>query len=209
MSQPETVGKRMTSLGFDARPYPAGIHMCFIFDDEDERRRVLAKYIQSGLQDHDQVAYFVDTMAPDELKQHLLQMGVELPEDTESRQCLVTTAESTYCQDGTFKVERMLATLEHAYEHCCSEGFDGLRVTGEMNWVLRGYPGTDKLIEYESRVNEVLRRVPVTAICQYDARLFDGATLYQLLKVHPMMIVHGQVVKNPYYIEAGWESGAE
>jgi hypothetical protein len=41
--------------------------------------------------------------------------------------------------------------------------------------------------------------VPVTAICQYDTRLFDGETLYRLLTVHPMMIVRGRVVRNPYY----------
>jgi MEDS: MEthanogen/methylotroph, DcmR Sensory domain len=209
MSYTESAARRMTSLGFDARPYPAGIHMCFIFDDEDERRHVLAKYIQSGLQEREQVAYFVDTMSPDELTQHLRRLGVEIPKNAEDRQCLISTAESTYCPDGTFRVERMLDTLEHAYEHCCSAGFDGLRVTGEMNWALRGYPGTDRLIEYESRVNQVLRKVPVTAICQYDARLFDGATLYNLLKVHPMMIVHGQVVSNPYYVDATQESAAE
>ena len=209
MLHTEPASKRMTTLGFDARPYPAGIHMCFIFDDEEERRRVLAKYIQSGLQEHEQVAYFVDTMSPDELKQHLRQLGVEIPEDAVDRQCLISTAENTYCPDGTFKVERMLETLEHAYTHCCTDGFDGLRVTGEMNWALRDYPGTDRLIEYESRVNQVLRKVPVTAICQYDARLFDGATLYNLLKVHPMMIVHGQAVRNPYYVDVTGGPAAE
>ena len=56
-------------------------------------------------------------------------------------------------------------------------------------------------VEYEARINLLVREVPSTIICQYDARLFDGATLYGILSVHPMMIVHGQVVRNPYYIE--------
>lgn len=188
----------MTSLGFDPQPFPAGTHMCFIFNDETERRQVLAKYIQSGLESDEQVAYFVDTMSPEELREHLRKLGVDVPEP-ENAQCLLLSAEETYCPDGTFSPDRMLDTLESAWEKSRGDGFKGLRVTGEMNWALRQPPGSERLIEYESRVNQVLARVPVTAICQYDARLFDGETLYRLLKVHPMMIVDGRVVRNPYY----------
>src|ERR1035437_6517375 len=59
---------RMTSLGFDAEPYPVGTHMCFIYNDERERWWVMSKYIQSGLEDTDQVSYFVDTMSPEDRK---------------------------------------------------------------------------------------------------------------------------------------------
>ena len=55
-------------------------------------------------------------------------------------------------------------------------------------------------MEYEALVNTVLDTHPVTPICQYDARRFDGATLLNVLKVHPMMIVQGQIVHNPYYM---------
>jgi hypothetical protein len=70
-----------------------------------------------------------------------------------------------------------------------------------MTWAKRGHPGSENLVEYESRVNVLMRTVPVSALCQYDARRFDGATLYGILSVHPMMVVHGRVVRNPYYIK--------
>src|SRR6185369_7259484 len=121
----------------------------------------------------------------EELREQLRALGVALPD---THQCLLLGAEETYCPDGTFSPDRMLDTLEAAWTQSCCDGFKGLRVTGEMNWALRQHPGSERLIEYESRVNQVLAKVPVTAICQYDARLFDGELLYQLLKVHPMMI---------------------
>ncbi len=55
-------------------------------------------------------------------------------------------------------------------------------------------------MEYEARVNEISTTHPLTPICQYDANLFDGATILDVLKAHPMMIVHGQIVQNPYYM---------
>jgi hypothetical protein len=33
-----------------------------------------------------------------------------------------------------------------------------------------------------------------------DANIWDGATILHILRVHPMMVVHGHVVQNPYYM---------
>jgi hypothetical protein len=80
-----------------------------------------------------------------------------------------------------------------------SEGFAGVRATGEMSWSLvEGRADFAKLIEYEIKVNEVIAQLPITACCQYDARRFDGASLMSVLAVHPLMLVHGQLVRNPF-----------
>jgi len=41
------------------------------------------------------------------------------------------------------------------------------------------------LIEYEMMLNTVESDFPHSGMCQYDARLFDGATLFRVLQVHP------------------------
>ena len=68
-----------------------------------------------------------------------------------------------------------------------------------MTWALKGVPGSDKLIEYESGINNLIESHPMTVICQYDANQFDGATLMDVLRVHPYMIAQGRIVSNPYY----------
>jgi hypothetical protein len=193
--------QRMISLGFDAEPYPAGTHMCLISDDEDERRHLIAKYLQGGLDGNEQVGYYVDTMKPDEIKEQMRTLGMTLPDALDGRQYSFLQAESVYCPDGTFKVERMLDTVAEAHYRSIREGYAGARVTGEMPWATRGFPGSEDLREYECRLNILVRTVPITTICQYEAGCFDGATLYNILSVHPMMIVHGQVFRNPYYVE--------
>jgi len=192
----------MISLGFDEEPYPRGTHMCFIFNDEDERRWVMSKCIQSGLDANEQVGYYVDTMSPDGLKKWMRDQGVTLPDELDGRQYSVVDADQAYCPDGTFNVDRMIETVREAHYRSLREGYAGARIAGEMSWVKRGHPGSENLVEYECRINVLMRTVPTTAVCQYDAQRFDGATLYDILSVHPMMIVHGQVVRNPYYVEA-------
>jgi hypothetical protein len=55
-------------------------------------------------------------------------------------------------------------------------------------------------MEYESRISLLLKDHPVTAVCQYDATAFDGATILQVLKVHPLMVIRGAVIHNPFFM---------
>ena len=80
-------------------------------------------------------------------------------------------------------------------------GFPAARVIGEMIPEVQIVPGGERLLEYESRVTMMLREEPVTSVCQYNANVFDGATIMEILKVHPQMIVNGNVVNNPFYIK--------
>ncbi|HEV2013048.1 MAG TPA: MEDS domain-containing protein [Candidatus Dormibacteraeota bacterium] len=36
----------------------------------------------------------------------------------------------------------------------------------------------------DDRFSRIAKRFPVVAICQYDARKFDGSTLLEALKIH-------------------------
>ncbi|MBM4397531.1 MAG: MEDS domain-containing protein, partial [Deltaproteobacteria bacterium] len=178
--------------------FPAGTHMCLIYDDEAERRRLVSKFLDAGLRDGEKVAYFADLASPDDVRGWLAGMGVDLPADP--GRFGVTQAEATYCPDGTFVPDRMLDTLRAFHAGTVAEGYPGSRVSGEMSWALRGLPGSDRLMEYEALVNDVLASHPVTAICQYDARRFSGEAVFDVLKVHPMMVVNGTIVRNPYYV---------
>jgi hypothetical protein len=185
------------SLGFSHRRFEKGAHLCMIYRDEAERRQVISKYLASGILNDEKIGYFVDTMKPEEVKSWLTELGIELPE---GKQVAISPAVSTYCPKGKFVVKDMLDCLRHYHELSLSEGFSGARLTGEMSWSLRNIPGSEDLVEYEALINTILKTHPVTALCQYDATKFDGGTLFDILQVHPLMVVRGQIVENPAYI---------
>jgi len=191
--------EHLISLGFTPDRFPAGTHICYIYNDDARREEIMSKFVESGLQDGEQVAYFTDTLPPEEIREHLSDMGIQLPSKTEQERLNISAALETYCPDGTFIPERMLQTIRNMYTNSIEGGYTGARGTGEMSWALRDVPGAERLIEYEAKINIVVREHPTTVVCQYDARRFDGATLFDVLNVHPMMIVGGQVVHNPYY----------
>ncbi len=192
---------RQVHLGFTEEQFPAATHMCYIFSDENERRRIISAFMARGANDGEKIGYFADRISPDELCSCLREQGVDTDALTASGQLFVDMAERVYCPDQCFCSRRMLETLRSNYLQARDAGFTGFRASGEMDWALAGE--SDRLREllwYESQVNDVVDAHPITAICQYDARKFDGAVLHRILEVHPYMVVRGQVVRNPYYI---------
>ncbi|MEE4365110.1 MAG: MEDS domain-containing protein [Desulfotignum sp.] len=188
------------SLGFDNKAYAAGTHMCLIYNDEAERRQIITKFLEGGLKTGEKVAYFVNEISPGDVRAWLEEMDITIPQKNLDAAFTAAEAQKTYCPDGTFIPERMLATLRDFYDQSVEQGYPHCRVSGEMGWALKNLPGSDRLMEYESRINVLVTTHPVTAVCQYDAGRFDGATILKCLEVHPYMIVRGQVVHNPYYM---------
>lgn len=186
------------ALGFTRQAFPPGTHMCLLYSDEAERRRIIGKYLEGGILGKEKVTYFADIMKPEEVRAWLQGMGIALPKDDGFS---VTVAEKTYCPDGVFVPDQMLEALKVLYDGAKKDGYPNVRASGEMSWALKGIPGSERLLEYEALLNEVFLTHPVIGLCQYDVNKFSGAAILNVLKVHPMMIINGQLVQNPYYMQ--------
>lgn len=194
-------GQHDIEMGFTQERFPAGSHMCLIYSDEKERQEIIGKFLTSGLATGERVTYLTDVMSLDDVRDWLSGLGVDIPDKESSGQFVCKPAVDVYCPNGLFVPEVMLNTLRDNYTSAKDAGYPDLRLSGEMSWALKDIPGSDRLMEYEALVNNVVVTHPLTAICQYDSTKFDGGTILDVLKVHPMMIVQGQVTRNPYYLK--------
>jgi len=188
------------ALGFTDGRYPAGVHICHFFTTDTERRAALEAFIAAGLRADEQVACFSDAMDTATLDAHLDAHALSGPHARATGQLTLQAATDVYFADAHFEPEHMLALLKAFDASAHDAGRSAARVIGEMDAAVTDIAGGDRLLEYEARVTLLLRDHPVTSVCQYDARRFDGATLMDILKVHPMMVMHGKVVHNPFFI---------
>ena len=189
---------RDVSFGLDDQRFPEGFHICHVFNDDGERARTLARYFATGIREGERALCLVDSMTPDEVRSHLEELGIDLSKV--GAQFGIAPAEPTYCcADGAFVPDTCLHNFLHFINGSKTEGYTGTRIMGDMSWALRRGQDIDTLLEYESKVNGFVKKFPVTAVCEYDARKFDGATIFDILAMHPAMIVRGQVVMNPFF----------
>lgn len=184
----------------DQRATPIGAHVCLIYVSEEERRDLVSKFLKTGFDGCEQVLYFTDVMTPTQLLDWLSDLGMDIPDGAECGRFEVSEAEAVYCPRGVFDPQAMLSYWEQACREAVQQGFPSVRATGETSWAARGIPGSERLIEYEALLNKTLEGLPATAFCQYDVNLFDGATILDVLRVHPVVISRGQVVRNPLYM---------
>jgi hypothetical protein len=190
--------KKEMDMDFTKTQFPEGVHVCLIYDRDDDRQKIVSEYMAAGLKQGEQIRYLNDTTEAETVRSWLLEMEVALPEDDPALKVL--SAESAYYPNGYFAPRELIPTLPPRYELARKAGYTGQRSCGEMTWVLKGIPGSDRLLEYEALLNTVVAHFPHSGMCQYDARRFDGATLFKVLKLHPWMIVRGKIVQNPYYM---------
>lgn len=172
-------------------------HICAFVDSREQQYEILLPFLKQGLECNDCV---LNIVAPEHYANHVLRLrdagGALAPQG----RLRLHTFEDTYLKDGYFSADRMLGMLEASLAGAREAGFPGLRGFGEMHWALSGLPGTEELVEYEARVNELAPRFNDPIVCVYDINRFSGRVVTDILSTHPKVILGGRIYDNPYYL---------
>jgi hypothetical protein len=188
------------SLGFTPEEFLPGVHVCQIVNDDDEREEALLQFLLSGLRGGERTSCFSESVTRNRVAEYLQSQGISCDEVTGSGALTLAGTRDVYFENNRFDPERMINVLTRYHEDSVARGYPAARVIGEMSPEVQNKEGGNRLLEYESKVSLLLREHPVTAVCQYDARCFNGAVIMDILKVHPFMVVRGSVVQNPFFI---------
>ena len=180
--------------------FQPGNHVCCLYDTDEEHRALMKSFMRQGLEQNEKVIYIVDARSPDEVINYLREDEGETESYLERGQLIIFEVGQTYMQDGIFDPDGMIAMLRDQTEQALNEGYSALRVTGEMTWTLRDHSGSERLIEYEAKLNEFFPGSKCLAICQYDRRRFSASLLLDILSTHPIACVGTKVFDNFYYM---------
>jgi len=176
-----------------------GNHLCNIYRTEEEHREVIVPFLRTGLAGGEKVLYIVHSHTAEEILGYLQEDGLEVEPYLESGQLLILTANKDYMRDGVSDPDRMIILLRAETERAMEEGYSALRITDEMTWASQGMTGSERLIEYEEKLNKFSLDSRCLALCQYDKRRFDSKLLLDVLAVHKIVIVGTEIYDNFYY----------
>jgi hypothetical protein len=78
----------------------------------------------------------------------------------------------------------------------------GLCAAGDMSWLLDEADGSEKIAEYEARLNAFYPSSRALGLCLYNRSKLPGATLDHSLATHPHVRLEGNILlDNPFYEE--------
>ncbi|HWG74849.1 MAG TPA: MEDS domain-containing protein [Acidimicrobiales bacterium] len=174
--------------------------MCAFFNSLDEQHRVLGSFIKDGLDQGDKALHLVD---PEEREDHLWRLGaagIDVGEAMGRGQLEVRPWQEGPLRGDRFDQHTWLASFEELLRSGSVAGYAQTRFLVHMEWALVDLPGVDDLIEFESLVNYVIAKYQDAVICAYDLAKFGGSVVLAALRTHPMVIIGGLLLENPFFV---------
>jgi len=175
-------------------------HLCLIYESQDEQFAAVVPFMRHGLAAGQACMYIADDNTADAVGAALRSDGIDTDAESARGALRILTKRESYLRDGRFDPDVMIAFLAEATAEARADGFSALRVTGEMTWALGGEPGTERLFEYEAKLNYFFPDHDALAICQYNRSRFGPDVILNVIRTHPVVISGGLVCDNFHYV---------
>lgn len=177
------------------------LHICAFFDSREEQYEILLPWIKEGLNNNETVFSILERNMHNDHCCRLEHANVPVQETSVTGQLQIVATEDTYLNGGSFAAERMFNIVEQAMINAKNSPCCMFRGYGEMQWALKNLPGTDELIEYETRLNLLTPKYDCNLLCIYDINKFSGRAIVDILASHSHVILNKRIHKNPHFIE--------
>ena len=192
--------KKTAPIGFAGSQLAESRHVCAFFNDDDEAYRVLLPFIREGFECNHKAVHVVNPEQRADHRERLTAAGIDLTAAEKNGQFELRVNTETYLRAGQFDPDRMLEVFEELASGRERGGFPLSRIVCHMEWVHHGDPCIERLIEFESRVNDVWQRHEDAVICTYNLTQFGADTVIDIMRTHPMVIIGGLLHENPFYV---------
>lgn len=197
----QTSDQEQFHMGFGDYTCNRGVHMCGLYETEEEKDSIVFGFLKQGILDGDMQLYCPCESSENDFKKNFTHFSPECgPHVDDPHYFSIVSAKDLYYPDGIFSPRAMDKGLNSFYAKSQKKGRRNIRATAEMVWALEAIPGIELLMVYESRLNYFIPGKPWISICLYNVNRFSGAQIMNVLRTHPFAISGGIISQNPYYI---------
>ena len=187
-------------IGSPRLSYHEGDHVCTLFASPEEQLQAAVEYIRGGLSRGERCLWVSCERPVGEFRASLNEAGIDVKAEEARGALVVLTKHEGHLKGGSFDPDRMIAMLHQAVKDSLDAGFTGLCAGGDMTWLLDQAPGSDRLAEYEARLNHFYQSNHALGLCTYNVRTMPPAILDDCLATHPTVRVDESILmENPFY----------
>jgi two-component system, sensor histidine kinase PdtaS len=187
-------------IGSPRLSYHEGDHVCTLYSSPEEQLQAAIEYIRGGLSRGERCLYVCCEHTLDEFRASLKREGIDVEAEEARGALLLLTKHDGHLKSGSFDPDRMISMLHQAVKDALDAGFAGLCAAGDMNWILDDAPGSERLAEYEARLNRFYESNHALGLCLYNMTTMPPAALDHCLATHPNVRILGPILlENPFY----------
>lgn len=165
--------------GIDRIPF--GMHACHLYSNRDELIGALVPYFLTGLSGKERCLWVTAPPLPvREAYQALRTHGVE--EAIQDGSLLILDFDQWYANSAESKGHDVVQLWLKEEERALADGYNGLRIAGNMSFVKPGDWST--FIEYEQTVTAHFTSRRIVALCSYALRQRNDEQMSEVLDAH-------------------------
>jgi signal transduction histidine kinase len=189
-----------TELELELRRLQPGQHLCLLYDSPADTWDTIVPYFRDGLARGEQCLFVGDGDSARESALALARAGIDVERETQRGALGISTASECGILGGDFQPRAELEQLEGAVARALSQGFQGVRFSGEAPFALYGSLYHERnIVEFETLLNDTIVRYDLVGICRYDLKRWPPALILQVLRIHPLAVIGPLVCPNAYY----------
>lgn len=189
----------------DAGGLGSGDHVCWVYDNDDDHRAGITRYVADGIDGGERIAYLTDHYDEAAIVACLSAAGLAPRRLIEQGSLVILPARDSYPTNdaGLYDLDASVAQFRALADQAVADGYTGLRVAGESDFLLETITQAP-LLAYELACDLMVRDAPLTAMCLYDARHQPPRRLAEVAAVHAAAIVATSVVSDlpPFHVWA-------
>lgn len=163
-----------------------GTHVAQTYKAKDELIEVLVPYMEKGLEQNELCVWIASEMSREEVRESLAKEIPNIQDYLDKAQLQIFSYEDWYLPRGHFDGRRVLDTGLHKYQEALSNGYSGLRITGNVSWLERS--DWDSFMEYENVFNSIVGNYKLLVICVYKENECTIDKISDVLDTHKCVI---------------------
>jgi hypothetical protein len=172
-----------------ATQIPWGSHRCLFYRSPAQLAEVTAAYMRAGLQGHELCVWVTTApLTPMQAQAALDRAGCDTARYVRSGQLQLVAHDEWYLEDGRFDKARTLGKWEGPVRRAESDGYAGLRITGDPAW-LSSDDERRAFMDYEREATGLLAQAPAVALCTYATSRCLPDAMFQIMATHPSVLV--------------------
>jgi PAS domain S-box-containing protein len=184
-----SMGDEIRNSGIDViGSVPWGTHFCQFYHTKQDLIDILVPYFKTGLENNEFCMWVTsEPLKVAEAQKTMKESVKDFDEHLRQGQIEIIPYDEWYLLEGTFNDDRVLAGWVSKLEKALTRGYSGLRLTGNTFWLERNH--WKAFTEYEAKVNNVIGRYQMLAICTYCLDKCDGSAVIDVVRNHQFALV--------------------
>ena len=175
-------------------------HIAAFYKNSQERRGILANYFKEGL-DKGELCIMVSPQPIEQVMDDFRSQGLYVANPLSHGALRILPMNDTYLPRGAFAADRMLHNIAAFIDDAGSQGFNGLRAAGEMQWIGEHPEFREPSEQYENSITRLgTKHGDFIGMCLYhvseNIHILQGA-----LRSHPTFMYGGTLHMNPYTLD--------